>query len=77
MGKEFYLLNPKFYNYHNEIVEKGVVANGAKVDFYGEKSETISYRFISNYIKSMKSSFIDKYLNNILDNLKEQYDYFF
>ncbi len=75
-GERVLFIGPKFYNYHNEIVEE-LVANGAKVDFYGEKPETISYRFVSNYFKSMKSSFIDKYLNNILDNVKEQYDYFF
>lgn len=75
-GKRVLFIGPKFYNYHNEIIEE-LVANGAKVDFYGEKPETISYRFVSNYFKSMKSSFIDKYLNNILDNIKEQYDYFF
>lgn len=75
-GKRILFIGPKFYNYHNEIIEE-LVANGAKVDFYGEKPETISYRFVSNYFKSIKSSFIDKYLNNILDNIKEQYDYFF
>lgn len=75
-SKKILFMGPKFYNYHNEIVEE-LIENGAKVDFYGEKPETISYRFVSNYFKSMKSSFINKYLNNILDNLKEQYDYFF
>lgn len=74
-GKKILFIGPVFYNYHNEIVSE-IQNMGADVDFYAEKP---MYKiFIMNYLFIFfRKYFANKYLNKILKNIENVYDYVF
>lgn len=74
-GKKILFIGPVFYNYHNEIVCE-LEKMGVDVDFYAEKP---MYKvFIINYLFIFfQKYFANKYLNKIIKNIENIYDYVF
>lgn len=75
-GKKVLFIGPAFYNYHYDIVDE-LSSCGAKVEYFPEILNTLTYRFSRLYCKNYSKVLEKKYLNDIFEKLQDNYDYFF
>mgnify|MGYP000520519626 FL=1 len=76
-NKKILFIAPKFYNYHQEIIDY-MESNGADVTFFAEDIYTPLYRFSNKIIPKLADSIKKKYIDMIVnDTVKNAYDIVF
>jgi hypothetical protein len=75
-NKKVLFIAPHFYDYHLSIKNE-LESNGASVDYYEERPNTIKYKIYKKLSKKLKSIEEKKYFDNILNNIKTEYDIFY
>ncbi len=74
--KKILFIGPKFYNYHTAIINQ-LNEFGGKVDYYPEVLDDFLYRLAKNYSERLKKALEIVYMNKIVRQMDEGYDYFF
>ena len=74
-GKRILFIGPVFYTYHTNIVSE-LESLGMNVDFFAERSYSVYYEFSKKISKKLYKYNINRHLDNILKNIKDDYDYF-
>lgn len=69
-GKKILFIAPKFYSYHNEIIDF-MESNGAKVTFFAEDIYTPLYRFCNRIFPKFATYIKKQYINRIIDDTYE------
>ncbi len=76
-NKKILFIAPKFYGYHQEIIDY-MESNGADVTFFAEDIYTPFYRFSNKIIPKLADSIKKKYIDMIVnDTVKNAYDIVF
>jgi hypothetical protein len=76
-SKKILFIAPKFYNYHQEIIELLELKN-AKVTFFAEDIYTTIYRFSNKIIPNYANYLKEQYQNLIVDSVQNNgYDFVF
>jgi len=75
--KKILFIAPKFYGYHQEIIDY-MKANGANVTFFAEDIYTPLYRFSNRIMPKLANYIKENYRNIILKDVKKKnYDFVF
>lgn len=77
-GKKILFISPKFFNYEGEIV-KEMQELGAVVDYYDERPKNTPFvkALIRLKLKAFLGKLISQYYNEIIENIRCDYDYIF
>lgn len=72
--KKVLLIAPEFNGYENEIIV-ALQSKGASVDFFQEKINNTTSKYLSKYMKGMYKKVQTNHLDYILENVQTEYDY--
>lgn len=76
-NKRILFIAPKFHNYESLIKEE-LENMGAQVDFFPERSYSLAFTFVNNFLKKLLTKYQEVHYNDILASIDGfEYDYLF